>query len=130
MGVTDGVLPYDATFGKNVATSKLPRAGWMPMYCWGDIDVTNVNLYEGNYSNLFIFGGDGLGVCTQVTAMKAEDAWNIKSDDGKPGLAKTRNFERDTNCQDTGSQVIAVAAIANYKLTGTDPNACSLLFNF
>lgn len=126
----------DALPGSNVPRSRLNNGAWGVFPFPQTITVNGIGggwiNFEGNWGNQLVLGSKNGAGWYEAPLLKAEETWNIdtKMDDGKPGTGNLRVYEYAANCHDaTPSAAVAVAGTANYRLSDTTANACTLLFN-
>ncbi|MBX9725834.1 MAG: prepilin-type N-terminal cleavage/methylation domain-containing protein [Rickettsiales bacterium] len=72
--------------GLNIMRGKLSTLGYLITYL-GTCTACSGNLFDGNYGNIMIVGGQYANTSPYTPLFKPEEAWNIdtKIDDGKPG---------------------------------------------
>ena len=119
---------YSSALGSNVPASHLSGAGWTLIYV-GPVDVTSTTFFEGNYSNVFYFGGVQPNDDTYKAILTPTEAWNIdtKLDDGAAGTGRITTLEQNTGCHNAGtSTTVALALTAQYK-TSTNTIQCPLI---
>lgn len=129
----------------NIPASKLANAGWNFLYVPNDgynaingsVGVSDTIYFDGNYGNIFNFGGISANQLTTTPQLRPEEAWNIdtKLDDGKPalGIVRTREdkslaISNTAGCTNPVGSTTASMAAADYTFANTGLN-CHLLIN-
>ncbi len=122
-GIQESAAIFHSVVGKNVPASKISNAGWLINFA--GTQTSTAPWYDGDYGNLFYFGGSVVNSFPYAPTLKPEETWNIdtKIDDGKPAYGKARVFTSGLtpNCTTTD-----VSATAEYALTQTS-KTCGML---
>lgn len=124
-GLADAGGNIDGTPGSNLPRSKLTRGAWTAYYVGNH--AGDANWYQGNFGNMYYFGGDVVNQVTYERILKPEEVWNIdmKMDDGKPGTGKVITFWR-ASCS-TSTSVTDYAA--GYQLNNNSMDCATFFSN-
>lgn len=126
-GISSDGTHWGVAIGTNTPKSKLTGASFF-FVAYSDIAVQ-----AGWYARMFPPAGAthwlDFGSTYTTSVLKNEEAWNIDSkiDDGKPGTGKITTFNNTHNANCASSDT---ASSANYTLSYTGGNACTLLMGF
>jgi prepilin-type N-terminal cleavage/methylation domain-containing protein len=103
-GIAGSGSTIHSIIGTNVPRSKLANSGWA-IYNWGNYSGAVATLYQYNYQNTLILGGNAASSIINTARLKPEEAQSIdaKLDDGRPasGLMLVREgtaFNTATSC--------------------------------
>jgi prepilin-type N-terminal cleavage/methylation domain-containing protein len=127
-GVQGPAGANDVILGTNAPRSKFENSGWAMAQQVGTGGT--LSMYNMDYGNYFIFGGQITGSQPKGIILKPEEAWNVdtKLDDGKPATGKVvaRGWNNTCAAADDGSSADN-DFVASYRISDTTLQ-CVLMF--